>query len=557
MRDVDVFLFDEPLSNLDAKLRSELRVEIKRLHQRLGEHHDLRHPRPDRGDDARRPHRGHEGRRHPAARRRRRRSTTSPVNRFVAGFIGSPGDELPRGRARARRRRDRFAPATSRCRSPRYRFDKAAAVRPARSCSASGRSISAIGDERRALPFSREIEVEIVEPMGSDTLVWTKLGEQNLSFRVEAEKLPHGRRALADRLRPSPRLAVRRRERRPALKANLQHQQHGETTMDWSFQLYSARNFQPWPQVLQTLGSARLHARSRDSAASTTTPAVSTPSSTQNGLAMPTGHFSLELLENEFRRRATSPRRSASRLVDLSRISPPSSGRRDAAGWKRFGERLGEVGKTLSDAGLGFRLAQSRFRVQAARRRLGAAGPYPGAAPDIGWEMDVAWVIRGGADPLPMDRRATASASPPSTSRTSLRPARTTDEDGWADVGHGTVDWTALIKACSAKSQGRSTSSWSTTTPTTSSASPRARSQPSRPTEEQISMAKKLGVGIIGCGNISTAYFRLAPLFSGIEMRACADINMAAAKARAKEFSAARRDRRRAAQPTTSTSSST
>ena len=36
VRDVDVFLFDEPLSNLDAKLRAELRVEIKRLHQRLG-----------------------------------------------------------------------------------------------------------------------------------------------------------------------------------------------------------------------------------------------------------------------------------------------------------------------------------------------------------------------------------------------------------------------------------------------------------------------------------------------------------------------------------------
>ena len=36
VRDVDVFLFDEPLSNLDAKLRAELRVEIKRLHQKLG-----------------------------------------------------------------------------------------------------------------------------------------------------------------------------------------------------------------------------------------------------------------------------------------------------------------------------------------------------------------------------------------------------------------------------------------------------------------------------------------------------------------------------------------
>ena len=35
---------------------------------------------------------------------------------------------------------------------------------------------------------------------------------------------------------------------------------------------------------------------------------------------------------------------------------------------------------------------------------------------------------------------------------------------------------------------------------------------------------KTLGVGVIGCGNISAAYFRLAPLFRGIEMRACADL---------------------------------
>ena len=31
-----LFLFDEPLSNLDAKLRVEMRTEIKKLHQRLG-----------------------------------------------------------------------------------------------------------------------------------------------------------------------------------------------------------------------------------------------------------------------------------------------------------------------------------------------------------------------------------------------------------------------------------------------------------------------------------------------------------------------------------------
>ena len=45
-----------------------------------------------------------------------------------------------------------------------------------------------------------------------------------------------------------------------------------------------------------------------------------------------------------------------------------------------------------------------------------------------------------------------------------------------------------------------------------------------------------IGVGIIGCGNISAAYLRLAPLFKGLEIRAVADVNKAAAEARAKEF---------------------
>jgi len=46
----------------------------------------------------------------------------------------------------------------------------------------------------------------------------------------------------------------------------------------------------------------------------------------------------------------------------------------------------------------------------------------------------------------------------------------------------------------------------------------------------------KLGIGIIGCGNISTAYLRLAPLFKGLEVGAVADINMEAATTRAAEF---------------------
>ena len=46
----------------------------------------------------------------------------------------------------------------------------------------------------------------------------------------------------------------------------------------------------------------------------------------------------------------------------------------------------------------------------------------------------------------------------------------------------------------------------------------------------------QLGVGIIGCGNISTSYCSLAPLFKWLDLRAVADINMDAAKARAAEY---------------------
>ncbi|MEL6598135.1 MAG: Gfo/Idh/MocA family oxidoreductase [Pseudomonadota bacterium] len=52
-------------------------------------------------------------------------------------------------------------------------------------------------------------------------------------------------------------------------------------------------------------------------------------------------------------------------------------------------------------------------------------------------------------------------------------------------------------------------------------------------------MMTKLGVGIIGCGNISETYLKLAPLFRGIEIRGVADINPDAAIARAEEYGTA------------------
>ena len=52
-------------------------------------------------------------------------------------------------------------------------------------------------------------------------------------------------------------------------------------------------------------------------------------------------------------------------------------------------------------------------------------------------------------------------------------------------------------------------------------------------------MAKTYGIGIMGAGNISSAYLGLAPLFKGLEVRGVADIIPAAAKARGAEFGVA------------------
>jgi len=70
-----VLLFDEPLSNLDAKLRAEMRLEIKELQRPPRHHLGLRHPRSRGGAGHLRPHRGHARRRDRAGWARPTRST--------------------------------------------------------------------------------------------------------------------------------------------------------------------------------------------------------------------------------------------------------------------------------------------------------------------------------------------------------------------------------------------------------------------------------------------------------------------------------------------------
>ena len=93
VREPKVFLMDEPLSNLDAKLRVQTRAQIAELQRRLGittvyVTHDQVEAMT-MGDRVAVLSDGGSSRSTP-----RRDSTTSPVNPFVAGFIGSPAMNL-------------------------------------------------------------------------------------------------------------------------------------------------------------------------------------------------------------------------------------------------------------------------------------------------------------------------------------------------------------------------------------------------------------------------------------------------------------------------------
>jgi len=55
----------------------------------------------------------------------------------------------------------------------------------------------------------------------------------------------------------------------------------------------------------------------------------------------------------------------------------------------------------------------------------------------------------------------------------------------------------------------------------------------------ELSMARTYGIGIMGAGNISTAYLGLAPLFKGIEVRAISDLRPEAARERGQEYGVA------------------
>jgi len=97
VRDPQVFLFDEPLSNLDAKLRVQMRTEIKALHQRLGTTTVyVTHDQIEAMTMADKIVVMHDGRVEQIGAPLE--LYDRPANQFVAGFIGSPAMNFLPGR---------------------------------------------------------------------------------------------------------------------------------------------------------------------------------------------------------------------------------------------------------------------------------------------------------------------------------------------------------------------------------------------------------------------------------------------------------------------------
>jgi multiple sugar transport system ATP-binding protein len=189
VRDVDVFLFDEPLSNLDAKLRSELRVEIKRLHHKLANTmiyvtHDqiealtladriavMKGGLIQQLDD-------------PLT------IYNKPRNLFVASFIGSPAMNFLKGEI------------TGLEGSPAFEIGNlviSLAEYEAQQPLTSGHSVIfgfrpehvIIGDEPSPAGRSCAATVDLDEPMGADSLLWLKVAGKPVSVRVDSGRRSH------------------------------------------------------------------------------------------------------------------------------------------------------------------------------------------------------------------------------------------------------------------------------------------------------------------------------------------------------------------------------
>jgi len=190
VREPAVFLFDEPLSNLDAKLRVQMRLEIQKLHRSLGTTSVyVTHDQVEAMTLAQRMIVMSAGRTEqigtPAEVYQR------PATQFVAGFIGSPSMNFLRGRA------DTGGLALA---------DGAHLAVPVPAALAGRELVLGIRPEHLEVCAPSEalftLQTEMREVLGADILVHGLVGKEMLVARLSAAEHPAPGQALP--LRPLP-----------------------------------------------------------------------------------------------------------------------------------------------------------------------------------------------------------------------------------------------------------------------------------------------------------------------------------------------------------------
>lgn len=167
-----------------------------------------------------------------------------------------------------------------------------------------------------------------------------------------------------------------------------------------------------------------------------------------NGLTMPSGHFGLDRLADP-----EAVARTAHRLGIADVICPnvaPQMRRQPSAAWRSFARELSRIGGELRSAGLRFGWHNNDFEFLPME-----GGDLPmrillEEAPDLDWQFDVLWAIKGGSDPVLWYERYGPRIF--SLHVKDEGPAGSNPAEGdWADVGHGTVDWPGLVALAEAK----------------------------------------------------------------------------------------------------------
>jgi multiple sugar transport system ATP-binding protein len=195
VRDPKVFLFDEPLSNLDAKLRVAMRTEIKELHQRLETTTVyVTHDQIEAMTMADKIVVMHDGLVEQIGAPLE--LYDRPDNLFVAGFIGSPAMNFLRGTIRSNGHAEFEGPAGVRLPLPtEHQFFEG---RPA---------VYGFRPEHLTLAEDgAEAVVQVIEPTGSELQVVAKLGGEDITavFRERHQFKPGDK----IRLKPDPQLVL-------------------------------------------------------------------------------------------------------------------------------------------------------------------------------------------------------------------------------------------------------------------------------------------------------------------------------------------------------------